>query len=67
MKITRRSMITGITNTLEINVTDAQLADWKGGTLIQDAMPQVSAPDREFVKTGVTGEEWTAIFGTAED
>ncbi len=35
---------------------------WKNGMLIQDAMPQVSAPDREFIKSGITNEEWNNLF-----
>ena len=30
--------------------------------LIQDAMPGVPAPLREFVKSGITPEEWVGIF-----
>jgi hypothetical protein len=30
-------------------------------------MPQLSADDREFVKTGITGEEWDQLFGGAEE
>jgi hypothetical protein len=37
------------------------------GKLIQDAMPELSADEREFVKTGITGEEWDQLFGGAED
>jgi hypothetical protein len=37
------------------------------GELIQNAMPHLSADDREFVKTGITGEEWDQLFGGAEE
>jgi len=58
MKITRKSPLTGITRSKEIDVTIAQILAWEEGELIQNAMPQLSADDREFVKTGITGEEW---------
>jgi len=67
MKITRKSPLTGITRTKEIDVTIAQILAWEEGELIQNAMPQLSADDREFVKTGITGEEWDQLFGGAED
>jgi hypothetical protein len=67
MKITRKSPLTGITRSKEIDVTIAQILAWEEGELIQNAMPQLSADDREFVKTGITGEEWDQLFGGAED
>lgn len=63
MLITRRSMISGEVNTLEIGCTPAQLAAWEAGTKIQDAMPNVPAPLREFLMTGTTPAEWVAMFG----
>jgi hypothetical protein len=63
MRIVRTSPFTGKTNIREINVTEAQIEAWQGGELIQDAMPHLSAGDREFIKTGITDEEWNAAFG----
>lgn len=58
MQITKTSMFTGNTATREIPVTQEELDDWASGTLIQDAMPSLSADDREFLMTGATPEEW---------
>ena len=66
MKVTRTSAFTGITRSLDLPITEEQLAAWQGGTLIQEAMPQLSADEREFVMTGVTAEEWAAEFGEEE-
>lgn len=63
MKITRVSMFTGKTHTLDIDVTEEQIMRWKNGMLIQNAMPNLSPEDREFLMTGVTAEEWKATFG----
>lgn len=63
MKITRTSMLTGKTRTLDLDVTPQELAKWKAGILIQDAMPLLNDDEREFVKTGITAEEWKAAFG----
>lgn len=63
MKITRKSPFTGKVHTREIPVTEEQLMRWSNGTLIQNAMPNISPDDREFIKTGITPEEWEETFG----
>ena len=63
MLITRKSMISGEVNTLEIACSQEQLAAWKAGMRIQDAIPNVPAPLREFLMTGITPSEWLAMFG----
>ena len=60
-------MFSGVERTIDLPITEEQLAAWKGGTLIQEAMPQLSADQREFVMTGVTSEEWDREFGTDEE
>ena len=62
MKITMTSMISGKTTTRDIDVEPEQVAAWQNGMLIQDAMPELSAPDREFIMSGITQEEWDGIF-----
>lgn len=67
MKITKRSSLTGIEHTREIDVTIEQLDAWiNGGLMAQDAFPHLSANDREFLISGVTPEEWEATFGEEE-
>ena len=63
MLITRTSPISGATHSLEVNCKPEQLVAWESGVLIQDAMPDLSAPLREFIKSGITPTEWTAMFG----
>ena len=62
MLITKRSVVSGIDHTLDIPVTQEQLDAWKRGALIQDAMPNLTADQREFIMTGITAEEWDATF-----
>ena len=62
MLITKKSLVTGNITTKDIDVSVQQLDAWQNGLLIQDAMPQVSAPDREFIKSGITNEEWNNLF-----
>ena len=66
MNISPTSMLTGTTLTLDIPVTQLQLDRWESGTLIQNAMPGLTADEREFIKTGITGEEWNNAFGEEE-
>lgn len=66
MQITRTSRFSGKVNSREIPVTNEQLEDWRAGTHIQNAMPNISADDREFLMTGTTPEEWEEIFGKDE-
>ena len=67
MQITRISMFTNKVHTMDINVTQEQIALWENGTLIQDAMPNLSADEREFIKTGVTPSEWSDFFGEEDE
>ena len=62
MLITKLSPISIKDHTREIDVTQSQLDAWKGGLLIQKAMPHLSADDREFLMTGITPEEWDCHF-----
>ena len=61
MKITRASELTGVTRTLDLPVTEDQIQVWLDGMLIQAAMPNLDADQREFVKTGITSEEWETL------
>ena len=62
MKIVRISPFTNSINEIDIAVKPEQIATWENGTLIQDAMPDISPEHREFIKTGITPEEWNNIF-----
>jgi len=63
MLITKVSMFSGVAHTLDIPVTQEQLDDWREGTLIQNAMPNLSPDDREFLMTGMTPDEWEEMMG----
>lgn len=59
MLITRVSMLTGKTHTRVIKVTQQQLDRYYlDEMLLQLAFPFLSVDDREFIKTGITPEEW---------
>jgi len=63
MQVTMTSMLSGKRHTCEIPVTEEQFYAWKGGELIQNAMPNLTPDQREFLMSGVTPEEWDAAFG----
>ena len=58
MKITRTNPFNGEVNTLDIPVTEEQVQAYMDGALIQNAFPNLSADDREFIMTGITAESW---------
>ena len=62
MKVTRTSMFTGITRTIDLPITEHDLRAWNNGMLIQNACPDLTADQREFIMTGVTSEEWEETF-----
>ncbi len=67
MQITKTSVHSGITRTLDLDVTFEEIAAWQAGELIQVAMPRLNADEREFIKTGITSQEWEEIFPPEED
>ena len=67
MEITMASAATGSVNTMTINVTEQQLTHYAhSGKCIQDALPHLSADEREFLMTGITPAEWNELFGDDE-
>jgi len=67
MIITRTSIVSGITRSLELPVTTQQLEAYEQGALLQNAFPHLAPAEREFLKTGITDEEWDAMFGSVEE
>jgi len=62
MEITRTSVLSNITRTLDLPVTQEQLNNYANGALLQDAFPQLSAGEREFIKSGIPDQEWDDQF-----
>jgi len=68
MKITRKSQLTGIERTLDINISQELYDRWLlKQENIQDVMPHISLSEREFIMTGITDEEWNSIFDDEDD
>ncbi len=63
MKVTRKSIVSGITRTMDIPVTYEQAYDFvKGDKSIQQIFPNLTLAQREFIITGVTQEEWDELY-----
>ena len=54
-------------NSHEITTTEAAWKAWKSGELIQDAMPELSAGDRELLISGTCGECFDEMFPAVDD
>lgn len=63
MKITRVSILSGKSTTMDLPVTEEQLSRYEQGEFIQKAFPHLSADQREFIKTGITPDEWRDRLG----
>ena len=61
LNITRTSPVTAAVTTMELDITMDQYARWRGGELIQDAMPQLTVDEREFVISGCTPKCWDKL------
>jgi hypothetical protein len=58
--------MTGKVCTMDIPVTQEQLNLYAAGALLQNAFPNLTAGQREFIKTGITDKEWDTLFGEGE-
>ena len=66
MKVTKKSRLTGVEHTLELDITKEQLKELETVRFrrpIQEIIPQLTAEGREFLMTGITPEEWDALVG----
>jgi hypothetical protein len=63
MIIARTSQVSGITRSMDLNITAQQWQDYLQGVgCIQDIFPNLTPSQREFIKTGITDEEWATLF-----
>lgn len=67
MLITRISPFSGKENSMDLPITEEQLTNWKNGMHIQHAFSHLPADQREFIKTGITAEEWEEMFQDEAD
>ena len=61
--IERTSPFTGRVNEMDIELDPMDYVAWKNGALIQEALPYLTTDEREFIKTGITPQDWAKEFG----
>ena len=66
MQVTRTSQLTGVTHTMDLDVTKEQLDRFEirrqTGEYVQTIFNNLSASEREFILTGITPDEWEKTF-----
>jgi hypothetical protein len=69
LEVTKKSIISGKTNTMELDISQEQLDRWESvdKQLVQVAFPNLSSSEREFLMTGITPTEWNDTFGDGDD
>ncbi len=69
MIINRVSPVTGIVNTMDLDVTDEQWAEWcdpNRKRLVQDIFPNLNDDEREFLISGMTPFDWDEMMREEE-
>lgn len=62
LRVTRTSLFTRKRNQMLIPTTLEAFGRWQSGALVQDAFPELTPDQREFIMSGATPEEWANIF-----
>jgi len=66
MIVRRRNIFTKKVRELDLDVTEEQIDRWMGGELIQNAMPQLSRDECEFLLSGFLPHEWDELMSEEE-
>ena len=62
MLVKKTSIMTGKVNEMNLDITQEQLDRYlEGRELIQDIFPHLNSSEREFLISGMTGEEWDLV------
>ncbi len=63
IKITKTDPFTGEINTMSFDITREQIDSWIDGEMIQNAFPNLTAGEREFIDKGITSDSWSKFIG----
>ena len=64
----KKSMLSGRVNSMVLPTTQGKIEYWlQSGELIQNVMPDLDADQREFIKTGISPEEWDNMCGDEDE
>tara|TARA_X000001388_G_scaffold40562_1_gene28546 strand:+ start:167 stop:433 length:267 start_codon:yes stop_codon:yes gene_type:complete len=69
LQVTKTSILTGKKTTMTLPITEDQLDLYNNTKInIQDVFPNLDSGQREFIKTGITQEEWEElIYNSSND
>jgi hypothetical protein len=63
MIITNKSKVSGKVRSMDLPITEEQMIRFSSGRFtIQDCFPNLTPDEREFIKSGITADEWEATF-----
>lgn len=65
-EVSRSSPLTRGVVTRTLPLTVEQILKWEQGALIQNAMPHLTADQREFLLTGMSDNDWNENFADDE-
>jgi hypothetical protein len=68
MIVERQSIVSGKVYEMDINITEEQLFNFINGRsgLAQEAFPDLSVDEREFIISGIHPDEWNELFGNED-
>ncbi len=68
MIVERKSIVSGKVYQMDINITEEQLFNFINGRsgLAQEAFPDLSIDEREFIISGIHPTEWMELFGNED-
>lgn len=68
MIVEKQSIVSGKVYQMDINITEEQLFNFINGKsgLAQDAFPDLSIDEREFIISGIHPDEWNELFGNED-
>lgn len=68
MIVERQSIVSGKVYQMDINITEEQLFNFINGRsgLAQEAFPDLSIDEREFIISGIHPDEWNELFGNED-
>jgi hypothetical protein len=63
MIITNMSKVSGKIRSMDLPVTEEQMTRYSTGRFtLQGCFPDLTPNEREFIKSGITADEWEEIF-----
>lgn len=62
MKVTKKSNISGIIRSYDIDVTPEEIQEYENNGLAEKCFPRLNAAQREFMISGISEKEWNELL-----